>query len=217
MPGEGDASPGDTETAETAEATESAEATETAEAADADGATAEATETAGPSAPTAGRRTAANVAVIALVVALLASAGLAGWLFFGPHRTDQAIDAAAADVALEAAKTGTAALLSYSPESLDEDFATAKSHLTGDFLDYYTDFTEKVVKPAAQEKAVNTSAKIVLGAVSQLQPDSAEVLLFVNQITMSKENPDGAFAASSVKVGLQKIDGNWLISSFDPV
>jgi Mce-associated membrane protein len=34
---------------------------------------------------------------------------------------------------------------------------------------------------------------------------------------VSKENPDGAYAASSVKVGLTKIDGKWLISSFDPV
>ena len=41
--------------------------------------------------------------------------------------------------------------------------------------------------------------------------------MFINQTTTSKENPDGAFAASSVKVGLTKVDGNWLISSFDPV
>ena len=47
--------------------------------------------------------------------------------------------------------------------------------------------------------------------------DHAEVLVFINQTTTSKENPDGAFAASSVKVGLTKIDGNWLIESFDPV
>ena len=60
-------------------------------------------------------------------------------------------------------------------------------------------------------------AKVVLGAVSDLHPDNAEVLLFINQTTTSQENPDGAFAASSVKVGLTKIDGNWLIDSFDPV
>ena len=43
------------------------------------------------------------------------------------------------------------------------------------------------------------------------------VLVFVNQTTTSKENPDGAFAVSSVKVSLNKVDGTWLISSFDPV
>ena len=30
-------------------------------------------------------------------------------------------------------------------------------------------------------------------------------------------NFDGAFAASAVKVGLQKVSDAWLISSFDPV
>ena len=50
-----------------------------------------------------------------------------------------------------------------------------------------------------------------------MHPDSAVVLVFINQTTTSKENPDGAFAASSVKVGLKKIDDRWLISAFDPV
>ena len=45
----------------------------------------------------------------------------------------------------------------------------------------------------------------------------AVVLVFVNQSTTSKQNPDGSFAASAVKVGLKKINGAWLISSFDPV
>ena len=92
-----------------------------------------------------------------------------------------------------------------------------RSDLLREFLDYYTDFTQKVVAPAAAQKSVNTEAKVVLGAVSDLHPDNAEVLLFINQTTTSQENPDGAFAASSVKVGLTKIDGNWLIDSFDPV
>ncbi|MGV0800810.1 hypothetical protein ABQF26_27845, partial [Mycolicibacterium elephantis] len=100
---------------------------------------------------------------------------------------------------------------------LDQDFAAAKSNLTGDFLSYYTQFTEQIVTPAAKEKNVKTSAAVVRAAVSEMQPDSAEVLVFVNQVTTSKENPDGAFAASSVKVGMEKIDGRWLIAQFDPV
>jgi len=65
---------------------------------------------------------------------------------------------------------------------------------------------------------VKTSASVVRAAVSDIHPESAVVLVFVNQtMTTSKENPDGAFAASSVKVGMKKIDGAWLISTFDPV
>jgi Mce-associated membrane protein len=159
----------------------------------------------------------AKLGVILLAAALVASAGVATWLYFNQYRPDQETDAAAAKVALAAANTGTVALLSYAPDSLDKDFAAAKSHLTGDFLSYYTQFTEQIVTPAAQQKSVKTTAAIVRSAVSELHPDSAVVLAFINQNTISKENPDGAFAASSVKVGLKKVDGTWLISSFDPV
>jgi Mce-associated membrane protein len=159
----------------------------------------------------------ARLGVILLAAALIASAGVAVWLYINEYRPDQQTDASAAKVALEAANTGTVALLSYAPESLDKDFAAAKSHLTGDFLSYYTQFTEQIVTPAAQQKSVKTTASVVRSAVSELHPDSAVVLVFINQNTMSKENPDGAFAASSVKVGLKNFDGTWLISSFDPV
>jgi Mce-associated membrane protein len=157
------------------------------------------------------------VAAGLLAVMLVASAGLAGWLYLNQYRPDQQTDAGARKVALDAATSGTVALLSYSPESLDKDFAAAKTRLTGDFLSYYTQFTEQIVTPAAKEKSVKTAASVVRAAVSSMQPDKAEVLVFINQTTTSKENPDGAFAASSVKVGLKKVDGTWLIDSFDPV
>jgi Mce-associated membrane protein len=159
----------------------------------------------------------ARLGAILLAAALVASAGVAAWLYFQEYRPDQQTNDAAANVALDAAKNGTVALLSYSPESLDKDFAAAKSHLTGDFLSYYTQFTDQIVTPAAKQKAVKTSAAVVRAAVSEMHPDSAMVLVFINQNTTSKENPDGAFAASAVKVGLKKINDAWLISSFDPV
>jgi Mce-associated membrane protein len=167
------------------------------------------------------RRSASVVAgrlgVIVLAAALVASAGIAAWLYLQQYRPDQQTNDAAASVALDAAKNGTVALLSYSPESLDKDFAAAKSHLTGDFLSYYAQFTEQIVTPAAKQKSVKTSAAVVRAAVAELHPDSAMVLVFINQNTVSKENPDGSFAASTVKVGLKKINDTWLISSFDPV
>ncbi len=158
-----------------------------------------------------------NLGAVLVSVALIASAGAAAGVYFALYRPVQQTDEAAANVVLEAAKNGTVAMLSYSPDTLEQDFAAAKSNLTGDFLSYYTQFTEQIVTPAAKEKSVKTSAAVVRAAVSEMQPDSAEVLVFVNQVTTSKENPDGAFAASSVKVGMEKIDGRWLIAQFDPV
>jgi Mce-associated membrane protein len=163
------------------------------------------------------RHAKAQLWAILLAAALVASAGAAAWLYFEQYRPDQQTNSAASAVALDAAKNGTVALLSYSPESLDKDFAAAKSHLTGDFLSYYTQFTEQIVTPAAKQKSVKTTAAVVRAAVSELHPDSAVVLVFINQNTVSKENPNGSFAASTVKVGLKKINDTWLIGSFDPV
>jgi Mce-associated membrane protein len=156
-------------------------------------------------------------ATIALALALVAAAGLAAWTFYFVYQPDRETDSAAADSAIKAASDGTVALLSYSPDSLDKDFAAAKSKLTGSFLSYYTQFTEQIVAPAAKQKAVKTEAAVVRAAVSEIRPDSAVVLVFINQTTESKDRPDASFINSAVRVTMQKVDGGWLISSFDPV
>jgi Mce-associated membrane protein len=154
---------------------------------------------------------------ITLAVALVAAIGLTSWMFFFVYQPDRQTDDAAIDAAVKAASDGTVALLSYSPESLDKDFATAKSKLTGSFLSYYTQFTEQIVAPAAKQKEVKTQAAVVRAALSEIEPDRAVVLVFINQTTQSKDRPDASFINSAVRVTMQKIDGGWLISSFDPV
>jgi Mce-associated membrane protein len=154
---------------------------------------------------------------ITLALALVAAIALTAWMFFFVYRPDRQTDDAAVQSAVKAASDGTVALLSYSPDSLDKDFATAKSKLTGSFLSYYTQFTEQIVAPAAKQKAVKTQAAVVRAAVSEIHPDRAVVLVFINQTTQSKDRPDASFINSAVRVSLQKIDGGWLISSFDPV
>jgi Mce-associated membrane protein len=156
-------------------------------------------------------------AAIALTVALIAAAGATAWMFFFVYQPDKATNDAAGQSAIKAASDGTVALLSYSPDSLDKDFATAKSKLTGSFLSYYTQFTEQIVTPAAKQKSVKTEASVVRAAVSEIHPDTAVVLVFINQTTQSKDRPDASFINSAVRVTMQKINGGWLISSFDPV
>jgi Mce-associated membrane protein len=152
-----------------------------------------------------------------LIVLITVAAGLAATLYVRQYRPDQQTDANAAHAAVVAASDGTVALLSYSPESLDRDFATAKSHLTGDFLSYYTEFTQQIVAPAAKQKSVKATANVIKAAVSEIHPDSAVVLVFVNQSTTSSDRPDPSLSSSSVRVTVKKVNGAWLISSFDPL
>ncbi|OBJ51733.1 hypothetical protein A9W95_21505 [Mycobacterium sp. 1423905.2] len=152
-----------------------------------------------------------------LVVLLLVSAGVAAWLYVNQYRPAKQTDPDVERAAVTAASDGTVALLSYSPDSLDKDFANAKSHLAGDFLSYYEQFTQQTVAPAAKQKSLKTTAHVMRAAVSELHPTSAVVLVFVDQSTTSKDSPEPSVAASSVLVNLSLIDGKWLITKFTPL
>ncbi len=158
-----------------------------------------------------------KVVPVLLVLLVLISGGVTAWLYVNQYRPKQQTDPGVARAVVTAASDGTVALLSYSPESLDKDFANAKSHLSGDFLTYYNQFTEQIVAPAAKEKSLKTTAHVIGAGVSELHPDSAVVLVFVDQSTTSKDKPDPSMAASSVRVSLTRVNGNWLITKFDPV
>lgn len=155
--------------------------------------------------------------LIAAVLLLLSSAGVAGGVYVTGYRPTQQTNDTAATAVITAASQGTVALLSYAPESFARDLAAAKSHLTGEFLTYYAKFADEIVGPAATQKSVKTEASVVRAAISELDPESAKVLIFLNQTTASKDSPEPVQTASSVVVSLVKPDGNWLISAFDPV
>jgi Mce-associated membrane protein len=41
--------------------------------------------------------------------------------------------------------------------------------------------------------------------------------VYVDQSTTSKDRPDPSMAASSVLVSMTRVNGNWLITKFEPV
>jgi len=162
------------------------------------------------------RRCLARWRSIVATVLVVTAVGVAAGLFFILYLPDQHVSDAAAHRAIEAASDGAVAVLSYAPDTLDRDFAKAKSYLTGDFLAYYTKFTEEIAA-MAQQQHVTETAKVVRAAVSELRPDSAVVLVFVNQTAASKEKPEPQTTASSVRVTLTKVKSSWLISKLDPL
>jgi Mce-associated membrane protein len=155
-----------------------------------------------------------GVAVVTLLV--VASLAVLAGLFWFSYQPDREVDTEAAKSAIAAASDGTVAILSYSPDTLERDFSSARSHLTGDFLSYYDQFSQQIVAPAAKQKSVKTTAVVLRGALSEFHPDSAIVLLFINQSTQSKDRPEPTLTSSSVLVTLTKADGKWLISQFNP-
>lgn len=156
--------------------------------------------------------------VVSLSAATLAAASLSGWQVQVKSRQLPPIadQPAERQAAMQAASAGTAKLLSYSPDTLEQDFSAAEAMLTGDFLVYYKQFTTQVLRPAALEKRITTTATVLRTGVESLTSQNASILVFVNQTTTSQEKPSPSIASSSVRVSLARVNRTWLIAKFDP-
>ena len=163
------------------------------------------------------RRLVGNIVPAVWIVLVVASVSLLAVLLYTQYRPDREMNDSTKQSAIDAATEGAVAVLTYSSGNFDRDVSSARSHLTGDFLAQYDQYIQTAVAPVAKQKSINTSATVVRNAVSELRPDSADVLLYIDQTTMAAGDPAPSQAASSVMVKLTKVDGKWLISSFNPV
>lgn len=120
------------------------------------------------------------------------------------------------NAAIQAAKDSIVALLSYRPATVERDLGAARDRLTGGFKDSYTSLTRDVVIPGAQRNQVSAVATVQAAAPVSAEPDHAVILVFVSQTTTEGSGAP-AVTASSLRVTLDKVDGRWLISGFDPV
>ena len=107
-------------------------------------------------------------------------------------------------------------MLSYTAATVDRDLTAARARLTGKFLDDYTKLVDTQVIPGAKAKQISAAAQVPAVASVSANPSHAVALVFVDQ-TVAAANQAPATTASSIRVTLDKIDGKWLVSGFDPV
>lgn len=144
----------------------------------------------------------------------LSLAAAAGWLKWQDTSVRDGI--VARTESIRAATEGTVALLSYKPDTVQQDLDAARGRLTGTFLSAYTQLTHDVVIPGAKQKQISAVATVPGAASVSATADHAVVLLFVSQtVTVGHDAPTST--TSNVRVTLDKRGGRWLISQFDPV
>ena len=154
------------------------------------------------------------VAFAVLPVVAVVLAGAAGYLTWQDLRREAARTAATESVAV--ARETTAAILSYRAASVEADLNAVRDRLTGEFLQSYTTLINDVVIPGAKEQQISAAAQVAAAASVSATPTRAVVLAFVNQtVTMGTGAPTAS--ASSVRVTLERVDGRWLVSGFDPI
>jgi Mce-associated membrane protein len=152
------------------------------------------------------------VAVLpALALILALGVGYLKWLD-GTARESRA----AAEASVRAASESTIAILSYKPETVDQQLKAAADRLAEPFRQQYTQLVNDVVAPGAKQQHISAVATVPAAASVSATGKHAVVLVFVAQTTpIGNDAPTQS--TSSVRVSLDKIDGRWLISQFDPV
>ncbi len=156
------------------------------------------------------------LALTALLVVLLALAGLAALGLLGTDGVKDIDEADATDrttrTAPAAAEAAAAAILAYDFKTLDADEDGAKRFMTDDFASEYSDTFEKVVKPAAEQNHARVTASVLGSSAITAGPDTARVLLFVDQTTVSKANRRPQVALNRVEMSMVKSGDTWLVA-----
>lgn len=150
-------------------------------------------------------------ALLALPFVLALVAGYVKYLGW----TQSEIEGARTD-SVRAASDSAIAMLSYRPDTVQNDLDGAASRMTGPFRDSYSSLVDDVVAPAAIQKLITAQATVPASASVSATPHHAVAIIFVNQtVTVGSEPPSNS--NSSVRVTLDKVGDRWLVSGFDPV
>ncbi|MED5814014.1 hypothetical protein VST63_16765 [Mycolicibacterium sp. 050232] len=181
------------------------EADEPAEAADGD---ADAPAEPEPSRPPSRVSVPVVLAAVALVLAL--TCAVLRWLIVAQDQSDTA-----RDEAVQAAKEITAEMLSYETETVDQQLTAARDRMTGEFLGTYSAMINEVV-PAAHAQQIAAVAEVLRAGVVSAKPDSAELVLFVNQSVQVGTNMPQK-TESVARATLVKEGDRWMLAKYEPV
>ncbi|WP_410874321.1 h domain protein [Nocardia sp. A7] len=149
----------------------------------------------------------AAVGVIAAVVL-----GVSGFQLWQQDKTEQA----RTDAMSTAGRT-VSAMFTYEPATVDTELPRAADNLTEQFRTEYLKLIEQAIAPGAKEKQLTVKATTQAEGVVSADPEHAVVLLYLNQLTTSKDSPQGTTSGSRVRVTLDKADNRWLVSQVTPV
>jgi Mce-associated membrane protein len=156
------------------------------------------------------RRTIPILAVLALVISVTAG------VLWSVNRANADQDAARAD-AMAAAEKNVATLLSYDYRTIATAVEERTGLVTGKFKSQYAELVNDQVAPAAKKRKVVTRTEVVTAAVVSADTDQARLLLFLNQVSATKQSKVPMLTGSRVRVEMKKVDGTWRVADVTPL
>ncbi|MGW4367415.1 h domain protein [Nocardia takedensis] len=148
----------------------------------------------------------------AIAVAAAIVLGVNGFRYWDDKQSEQAREAA-----VTAADRTVAAMFTYDFTTVDTELPKAAENLSASFREDYLTLINQAIAPGAKEKQLTVKATTQAGGVVEADRSHAVVLLFLNQVTTSKDSPQGTTTGSRVRVILDKTDDRWLVDAVNPV
>ncbi len=152
------------------------------------------------------------VSAAVLLVAALAVGGLTGFKYWSDQQAEHA-----RTESVDAAQTTVTSMFTYDFNNVDTELPKSADNLTPDFRKDYLKLVNEVIAKGAKEKQLTVKASSQAAGVVSADRSHAVVLVYLNQITTSKDSPQGAITPSRVRVTLEKQDGRWLASQVNPI
>jgi len=168
----------------------------------------------GPAEPA--RRWRSSRALIVLATITLVLAGYSAIMHFAIGAQDRSLEQVRSGAAEEIGKL-TAAVLSYSPDTVEADVATSKSHLTGDFLTEFSDLGASDIVPRAKQDAIGAQWDVTGTSLVTAEADTATVLVFLHGTVTRGATPQPEELSSSVRVRAERTGQSWSISDLEPL
>lgn len=157
----------------------------------------------------------AGTVVIVLGV-LVAAAGIGVLLLWQSDQDhDDEVDARADAAAT--ARESVARMFSYRFDTIDQELGDVEGLLTGSFKEEYSNLVRTQLSPIAKQQQATSQTQVVGDSVISGDADKVKLLLFLNQQDASPLIEQPINTGTSIRVTLEKHDGDWLISALDPI
>lgn len=156
------------------------------------------------------RRRTLITALSVVSVLLVVVAGLASWQYVEAREataTEQRI-ADAPRAATDAAREITTQMFTYDHRTVDADLAAVRDRLADPALTEFVEQSMPTVASAAKQQEATVYATVAAAAPQEVvDADHVTVLVMLNRMVSTKENPEAASSASRLSVAMERQDG----------
>ncbi len=152
----------------------------------------------------------------ATAAVLVVAAAVCGGLVFWKHHEDSQLDSARKDSAAAARKT-VEAMFTYDFHTVDTELPKAGDGMTTSFRSDYKKLVDQAIAPGAKQKELTVQATAQASGLISADNNRAVVLLYLNEVTTSKDNPQNTITPTRVRVNLDHDNGRWLVSGVTPI